>query len=464
MAKISPLSIYKYLPKTNCGKCGEKTCIAFASQLIERRAQISNCPEFDKPEYRQKKEQLVAVLQPPVKAIIIGREPRQVVVGGEEVLHRHELTYRNKTAIGIDVTDSMDETELKSRLDFINNFSITRIGESLTIDLIAIRNVSKEKGKFADCVKYVDELGKKPMVLCSTIPKNIGYALENLGDKRPLIYAATEENWPLMSKLAIKYDCPLVVLAPGDLDLLRKLANLLEREGCTDLLLDPGTFYGQNFSATVSNFVKLRRSAIEGMNDIGYPLVGTPWVIWTNESLDFTAKSFLESIYSSVLIDRYASLLLLHTIHTWALLPIMTLRQNIYTDPRKPVAVKPGLRIFGKPTEKAPVFITANFALTYYTVEGDIQSGKVDCYLLVLDTEGIGVEASVAGGQFSAEKVKFAIKDSGIESKVTHRKLIIPALAARLKGEIEDLTGWEVIVGGKDSSEIPEFIKKKWTP
>jgi len=49
-----------------------------------------------------------------------------------------------------------------------------------------------------------------------------------------------------------------------------------------------------------------------------------------------------------------------------------------------------------------------------------------------------------------------------MEEKVKHRKLIIPGKAARLSGEIEDASGWEVMVGPRDSSDIPKFLKEKW--
>jgi acetyl-CoA decarbonylase/synthase complex subunit gamma len=76
----------------------------------------------------------------------------------------------------------------------------------------------------------------------------------------------------------------------------------------------------------------------------------------------------------------------------------------------------------------------------------------------------LAVECSVAGGQLNASVVKSLIEETKIESKVKHRKLIIPQLAARLKGDIEDATQWEVIVGPRDSSEIKEFLKKVWPP
>jgi len=169
-----------------------------------------------------------------------------------------------------------------------------------------------------------------------------------------------------------------------------------------------------------------------------------------------------EAYLAAMLIVRFADIVIFHSVDGWSLLPNVILRQNIYTDPRKPVAVEPGLRVFGTPDENSPVMFTTNFALTYYTVASDIESGKINAYLIVVDSEGIAVDSAVAGRKLTAEKVADAIKASGIENKVKHRKLIIPGKATRLSGEIEELSGWQVLVGPRDSSGIPKFLQEKW--
>jgi acetyl-CoA decarbonylase/synthase complex subunit gamma len=160
------------------------------------------------------------------------------------------------------------------------------------------------------------------------------------------------------------------------------------------------------------------------------------------------------------MIVRYVDLLMISSAEIWTTLPLVILRNNIYNDPRKPVSVEPGLRTFGNPNRDSPVFLTANFALTYYTVLSDIE--KIDCHLLVTDTEGISVESAVAGRKMTAEKIADVVKESEIEDKIDHRTMIIPGLAARLKGDIEDATKWDVLVGSRDSSGIPSFLKEKW--
>jgi acetyl-CoA decarbonylase/synthase complex subunit gamma len=281
---------------------------------------------------------------------------------------------------------------------------------------------------------------------------------------RPLLYAATKDNWKEMAELARMYNCPLTVFAANNLKLLKSLTKTVLAYGVEDLVLDPGTFQGDGLADTLNNFTMIRRVACKKGDDLsGFPLMGVPMVAWMDrgEAPDEIAK-WREAYLAGMLVVRYADILIVHDVDGWALLPTVVLRQNIYTDPRKPVAVEPGLKVFGAPDENSPVMFTTNFALTYYTVASDIESAKVNAYLLVVDTEGIAVDSAVAGRKLTAEKVAEALKGSGIEGKVKHKKLMIPGKAARLSGEIEELSGWQVLVGPRDSSDIPKFLLEKW--
>jgi acetyl-CoA decarbonylase/synthase complex subunit gamma len=231
-----------------------------------------------------------------------------------------------------------------------------------------------------------------------------------------------------------------------------------------DLVLDPGTLPGEGIGNTINNFTMIRRAATKkGDELLGFPLIGTPIMAWMeNADAPKEVAEWNEAYLAATLIDRYADVLVLHSTEGWVLLPNVILRQNIYTDPRKPVAVEPGLRTLGTPHEKSPVMFTTNFALTYYTVASDIESAGVDSYLLVVDSEGIAVDCAVAGRKLTADKVAEAIKECKMDKKVKHRKLIIPGKAARLSGEIEEASGWEVMVGPRDSSDIPKYLKDKW--
>jgi acetyl-CoA decarbonylase/synthase complex subunit gamma len=193
--------------------------------------------------------------------------------------------------------------------------------------------------------------------------------------------------------------------------------------------------------------------------------MGVPMVAWVDRGE--TAEDLLkwrEAYLAAMLVLRYADVLVMHGADGWSLLPVTVLRQNIYTDPRKPVAVAPGLKVFGTPDENSPVMFTSNFALTYYTVASDLETNKINAYLIVVDTEGSAIDSGVAGRKLTAEGVADAIKTSGIESKVKTRTLIIPGKASRISGDIEELSGWKVLVGPRDSSEIPKYLIEKWQP
>jgi acetyl-CoA decarbonylase/synthase complex subunit gamma len=154
----------------------------------------------------------------------------------------------------------------------------------------------------------------------------------------------------------------------------------------------------------------------------------------------------------------------MHSLDGWVLLPQLIWRFNLYTDPRKPVSVESGIRTFGHPNKNSPVLITTNYALTFFTVESDIKTAGLDCYLIVVDTGGLSVESAVAGRYFSAESILSALKETEAENFVDHKTLIIPGLAARLSGETEEASGWKILVGPKDSSGLPQFIRERWPP
>jgi acetyl-CoA decarbonylase/synthase complex subunit gamma len=462
--EISPIDVYRLLPKTNCRECGEESCLALATKLANREVTLDKCTPLLKKENQKSYKQLKEMLKPAVKEITIGVGEKAAKIGGKLVMYRHESTYTNRTAIAIDVTDEMPEKELLSRVAKAESFTFEYIGQKLKLDMIAIRSTSNDPDKFKATVQRVTENTTLPVILCSFNQIILEAGLRAAPKARPLLYAATKDNWKEMAELALTYGCPLAVFAPGDVNLLRSLTKTLVECGVEDLVLDPGTFAGEGLADTLNRFAMLRRAACRRGDVLsGFPLLAVPMVVWLErgEAPDEVVK-WREAYLADMLIVRFADVMIMHNVDGWALLPPVVLRQNIYTDPRKPVAVEPSLKVFGSPDENSPVMFTTNFALTYYTVASDIENAKVNAYLLVVDTEGIAVDSAVAGRKLTAEKVADALKASGIEGKVKHRKLIIPGKAARLSGEIEEASGWQVVVGPRDSSDIPKFLLEKW--
>jgi acetyl-CoA decarbonylase/synthase complex subunit gamma len=93
-------------------------------------------------------------------------------------------------------------------------------------------------------------------------------------------------------------------------------------------------------------------------------------------------------------------------------------------------------------------------------VASDIEASKVPAHLLVVDTEGLSVMTAFAADKFTPEKIAETLTEYKVADKVDHRKLIIPGMIAMLKMKLEELTGWEVIVGVKDSSALPKYLKE----
>jgi acetyl-CoA decarbonylase/synthase, CODH/ACS complex subunit gamma len=466
MKELSPIDIYKLLPKTNCKECGQENCMAFATKIVNREVTIDQCPPLLKKENEKAYNQLKELLKPAVKEVVVGVGDTAKKLGGKLVMYRHEFTYTNPTAIAIDVTDEMPDAEVTERIKRTENFKFEYIGNTLKLDMIAVRSTSGDPEKFKAVVKKVVDSTQLPLILCTLDPNVLETGLMAAPKARPLLYAATTKNWKEMAELALMYNCPLVATAPNDLDTLVSLVKTLMAYGVQDLVLDPGTFLNEGLADTLNNFTMLRRAACKGGEELaGFPLMGVPMVAWLNkgETVDEIVK-WREAYLAGMLIVRYADVIVMHGNDGWALLPNTVLRQNIYTDPRKPVAVDPGLKVYGTPDENSPVFFTTNFALTFYTVASDLESSKLNAYLIVVDAEGSAVDSGVAGRKLTAEKVADALKASGVEGKVKHRKLIIPGKATRISGEIEELTGWKVQVGPRDSSEIPKYLTEKWQP
>jgi acetyl-CoA decarbonylase/synthase complex subunit gamma len=464
--ELSPIDVYKLLPKTNCKECGVENCMAFATKIVNREININDCKPLLKKENEKAYLQLKEMLKPPVKEVVVGVGDKAVKLGGKLVMYRHEFTYTNPTAIAIDVTDEMPEAEMLERIKKTEQFSYEYIGYTLKLDMIAVRSTSNDAEKFKAAVKKVVENTKLPLILCSLNVNVLEAGLMAAPNVKPLLYAATMDNWKDVAELALMYHCPLVVSAPNDLSMLVSLSKTLLAYGVEDLVLDPGTFPGEGLADTINNFTMLRRAACKNGEELaGFPILGVPMAAWIDkgEAADEIVK-WREAYLAGMLITRFADVLIMHGNDGWSLLPNTVLRQNIYTDPRKPVAVEPGLKVFGTPDETSPVFFTTNFALTYYTVASDLESSKMNAYLIVVDTEGSAVDSGVAGRKLTADKVAEALKASGLEGKVKHKTIIIPGKASRISGEIEEASGWKVQVGPRDSSEIPKYIIDKWQP
>lgn len=447
MAKLTGIEIYKLLPKTNCGDCNFPTCMAFAMQVAAKKAALDQCPHVSE----EAQTALGAAQAPPMWTVKIGTGEEEFVTGGETVLFRHEEKFYNPTGIAIKVAASLSPEELDERIEKINRLHFVRVGEEIGVNLIALDHDGSDGAQYAKALARVRGKSDLPLILLSSDPQVLGPALEAAAGERPLVWAATQENWEAMADLAGKFKVPLGVRAET-LEGLAELTGKIKEKGVEDLVIEPP---GVDLLDNLTKLTQLRRLALEKVfRPLGYPtLVLTDSTSPSEEASEATAY-----------ICRYAGIVVMDGTESWEILPLLTTRQNIYTDPQVPNAIEAKLYDIGEPGPDAPVLFTTNFALTYFTVAGEVENSKVPAYICVADTEGLGVLNAYADDKLTAEKVIKTVQEQGAMEKVSHNRLIIPGLVAVLRMEIQEDSGWEVIVGPEDAAGIPHFLKTEWSP
>ena len=440
---LKALDIYKMLPKKNCKECGYPTCLTFAMKLAAGKADADTCPYLD----NATKELLHGATRPPIQLVKLGVGERSVPVGDEIVLFRHEKTFYHPPAILFSVSDLWEREKIIAVAERVMGEVFPRVGENLRFNGVAVRNESRNAGAFGKAVAAVEEVAEFPEVLVSGSPEALAAGLAHCGNYRPVIHAATAENYESVAPLAKRFGCSLVVRA-AELDDLVKLAQACTGLGVRDLILDPAP-------ATLGDFLvkstAVRKRAIERTDpELGHPVY-----------LDATAYVPEEAaIVTGIL--KYAGVIVTSVLPPGTARMALTLRQNIYTDPQKPIQMTPGLYRVGEPGPASPVLATVNFSLTYFTLLGYLEATRIPCHLLIVDTEGFSVLTAVAAGKFSERLVKESIERFQVGGQVKHRILIIPGYAAPLSGRIEEVTGWKVLVGPRDAADIGEFLEKEW--
>jgi len=438
---LSGLDIYRLLPKTNCRECGFVTCLAFAMALAKKSVSIDKCPYLTD----EAKKALEESSLPPIKLVTIGAAENKLEVGNEAVMFRHEEKFYHPTGIGFIIEDNLKDAEIKERLERINKLKFERVGQELDVNLVAIHQNSDTK-RFQEVVKLTADNTALALVLMSDDLAAIKLALELTKEKKPLVYRATKDNLAEISQLAKEFKVPLVACAP-DLETLSALTRELNNQGASDLVLDTGK---KSISEKLWDLTQIRRQALKKSNrSLGYPTL-----VIVDE-----AGPYEEAIKAATYIVKYASIVLLKGIESWQVLSLLTLRQNIYTDPQKPLQIEPKLYPVGQVSDKSPVLVTTNFSLTYYTVLGEVEASKVPSYIISVDTEGMSVLTGWAAEKFTPEKIADSINKFGVKDAVSHTRLIIPGYVAVISGDLEDKSGWQVMVGPKEASGIPSFLK-----
>ena len=441
---LTGLEIYKLLPKKNCGECGPPTCLAFAMSLAAGKTTLDLCPYVSE----ETKEALGSASAPPIKLIKIGTGDKAVELGDETVLFRHDKTFFHPTGIAFEVEDSLADSQLTQKLEEINALEFDRVGLHYEVDMVAVKQTG-DASQFKAAVEKVAAATKLSLVLITEDPASAQQALEVCKGRNPLLYCATAANYNEMVELAKKYGVPLGVKAETIFalsDLVEKITAL----GYKDLVLDSGA---RGTSQVMADLTEMRRAAIKKKyRPFGYPVVAFT-----------TAEDPMEEmVQAQVYVSKYASMVVLKATAKHFVLPLLTWRQNIYTDPQKPIQVETKIYEVGNVTPDSPVYLTTNFSLTYFSVEGEVEGSKVPSYIIPVDTDGTSVLTAWAAGKYSAERIAEVINSIGIAEKVNHREVILPGYVAVLSGKLEEKSGWKVIVGPREAAGIPAFAKSRY--
>jgi acetyl-CoA decarbonylase/synthase complex subunit gamma len=446
---LTGIEIFKLLPKTNCGECGVPTCLAFAMNLAAGKAELSACPYVSE----EAKAKLAEASAPPIRPVTIGAGKTAKKVGGEIVMFRHEKRFENPPGIAVLVTDTMDDAAFNGRLERFKQLQFERVGLTLRPELVAVKSESNDAGKFTAAVGKVAKNSDGGIILMSTNPDVLAAGLKECADRKPLIYAATKENVDSVAKLAKENSCPVAVKG-ANLDEVVELTTKLTGAGVNDIVIDSGS---RTIRQAFQDQIIIRSSALtKKFRPLGFPTIALPF--------EMTDNPMKEAMIASMFVAKYAGIIVLSDIQGESLFPLLVERMNIYTDPQRPLATTQGIYEINNPNENSPVLITTNFSLTYFIVSGEVEGSKVPGHLLVMDTEGLSVMTAWAAGKFVADLIAPFVKKSGIEDKVKHRKLIIPGYAAAESGGLEEeLSGWEILVGPRDGSHIPAYLKS-WKP
>ena len=444
---MTGMGIYKTLPKTNCKECGFPTCLAFAMQVAAKQKALTDCPKLSD----DAKGAFADASAPPMKLVHVGPEgDAGVNIGQETAMFRHEDKFQNAPAFAGKIPAGLSDDDARAKLEQINGAVFTRIGEEVAMGMAAVEVEGLSADAAASRAKALADASRVPLLLMGSDPAVIAAAARAIADKRPLIYRADAANAEAMIKVAAEVKCPLAVTADS-LESLADIAKAATDAGVADVVL---SFDAHDTARSLRAITMARRAAVKkNFRPLGFPSM-------VDASCDDPVK---ETVLATTFVAKYASIIIINGIDGSELIPLLTAVQNIYTDPQVPNTVEAKLYEVGDVTDESPVMFTTNFALTYFSVEGEVERSKVPCYICVVDTEGLGVLNAYAGDKISPEKVVKTLAEQGVADKVTHRRLIIPGLLPSFRAEIEDTSEWkEVIIGPESATGIPRFLAEKW--
>jgi len=441
---LTGLEIYKQLPKTNCKDCGFPTCLAFAMKMAAGQVSLEKCPHVTD----EAKAALESASRPPIQLVVIGSGDQEVKIGNETQLYRHEEKFHRPTAVAVKISDTLAEDALAEKAGQIGGLTFERVGTQIRVNLVAVDNESGDAAQFEKAAALAAEKSGLACVLMSAKAANLEKAAGALSGQRPLLYISDPAEAEAAAAVAKDNGCPLAVRADG-LEALAELTAKITAAGVEEIVLDPGA---RGLKGTLEAITGIRRLSLKSFRPLGYPTIA-----FTSQT-DPNAQVLEASTY----VAKYAGVVVTDADQAWQILPVLTTRQDIYIDPQKPVAVEPKLYAVGEVGAESPLLVTTNFSLSYYSVEGEVEASRVPAYVLAVDTEGTSVLTAWASDKFNADTINDAMKKAGIEEKVGHRKVVIPGFVAVLSAGVEDESGWSVLIGPKEASGLPAYLKNQW--
>lgn len=438
---VKGLDIFKLSPKKNCKECGSPTCMAFCMKVAQGAVPITKCPYMS--------EEAIALLSeataPPMQTITVGAHK----LGGETVMMRHEKTLVNRNLFAATLCTCMDDAAVEARLEGIRKVDYERIGEREMVECVFVHDAG-DCAKFVELCKKAAALPDRTVIIDTKDVETAKAAVEAIKDSKPILNGANKDNFNDMNEIAKAAGLVLGV-SGTDLSELHDTVAALEKAGNKNLILD---VTAPTIKETFANAVLVRRTAIkDGDRTFGYPSIVNLGVLCNHDE-------HLETALAAMFVVKYGSIIVMDKVGYAEALPLYGLRQNIFTDPQKPMKVAPGIYPINGAGPDDPCALTVDFALTYFLVSGELERSKIPVNLLITDASGMSVLTAWAAGKFSSTSVKKFFDEFAIASKINNRTLIIPGKVAVMKGEIQDkLPEWNVVVGTREAVELVKYLR-----
>jgi len=445
---LKALDIFKLTPKKNCKECGFPTCMAFSMKVASGAVEVEKCPHMS-DESIQKLSEATA---PPMKTLKVGAGENEYTLGGETVLFRHEKTLVSKNRYAVAFCDCMTEEQVDAKIANIKAVEYERIGEIMKAEFACV-TYSDNKENFLNIINKLKSETSVAFILNVDDAEVAKEAVAALAGLKPVVVGATKDNYQAMIDV-VKGDNLALGLKAASLEELYETTELVQKAGYKELILD---VTGETVKDTYVNAVQVRRIALKEQDrTFGYP------------SIVFVSKlangdEMMEVALSSAFTVKYGSIIVIDDINYAKALPLYALRQNLFTDPQKPMRVETKVYPINNPDENSPVLVTVDFALTYFVVTGELERSKVPCWLVIPDAGGYSVLTSWAAGKFGGSVIGNFVKECGIADMTKSRDLIIPGKVAVIQADVQDnLPDWNVIVGTPEAMELPKFLKEKY--